>query len=114
LVTTEDNAEITAVFEVRVLPEHDAPTDISITQTSIDENAPVGTVVGSLSASDVDLNDTFTFSLVDSGVPNDNSLFQINGTDLQTREVLNFETQDSYSVFVRCNRQHRSLGTKSR
>ena len=101
LGTTEDNAEITAVFEVRVLPEHDAPTDISITQTSIDENAPVGTVVGSLSASDADLSDTFTFSLVDGGVPNDNSLFQINGTDLQTREVLNFETQDSYSVFVR-------------
>lgn len=43
---------------------NDAPTDIGPEPMSVDENAPGGTVVASLTAADVDATDTHTFSLV--------------------------------------------------
>src|SRR6185503_528715 len=44
-------------------PIPDTPTDISLSNTMVDENQPVNTLVGTLTATDPDPNTTFTFSL---------------------------------------------------
>ncbi|OYY99349.1 MAG: hypothetical protein B7Y37_14320, partial [Sphingobacteriia bacterium 28-36-52] len=43
-------------------PENSPPTDFSISASSVNENVATGTTIGSLSATDVDAGDTFTYS----------------------------------------------------
>jgi len=64
------------------------------------ENAPAGTTVGSLSASDPDAGETFTYSLVSGDGSTDNASFTIDGNSLKTSEVFDFETKNSYSIRV--------------
>ncbi|WP_170303741.1 cadherin-like domain-containing protein, partial [Reyranella soli] len=45
------------------VPLNTNPTDIALTPSAVAENSPTGTIVGSLSASDPDVGETFTFSL---------------------------------------------------
>jgi MBG domain (YGX type)/Cadherin domain len=74
------------------------PTDISISDATIDENQTSGTVVGTFSTTDPDAGDTFTYSFC--GGTNDAS-FQFNGADLQSAVSFDFETKNSYSICVR-------------
>ncbi|MFG0286556.1 MAG: cadherin domain-containing protein [Rhodopirellula sp. JB044] len=89
------------VFTVTVSEGNSAPTAIAIDNTSVDENAAAGTAVGTLGTTDSDVSDTFTYSLVSGDGDADNALFAIDGSNLATASVLNFETQDTYSVRVR-------------
>ena len=77
------------------------PTDISLSQDGLDEAQPVGTLVGTLTTTDADPGDTFTYSLVAGPGDADNGSFKIVGGQLQTNAVLDFETQASYSIRVR-------------
>ena len=78
-----------------------APTDITLSGTSVAENQPVGTVVGVLSGTDPDpgQSETLVFTL-EPGY-GDNALFQISGNQLQTVAVFDYEARNSYSIMVR-------------
>ena len=78
-----------------------APTDLSVNNASVAENANAGTTVGTLSATDADANDTFTYALVSGTGDTDNASFSIVGSSLNTAAVFDFETKTSYSVRVR-------------
>jgi hypothetical protein len=80
-----------------------SPTQISLSNTILAENAGVDAVVGTLSGTDPDANPTLTFSLP-TGVGN-NALFNISGTTLQANASFDFETKSSYSVTVRVTDQ---------
>ncbi|PWH10018.1 hypothetical protein DEJ39_08480, partial [Bacteroidetes bacterium SCGC AAA795-G10] len=82
-----------------------APTDISLTSTSVVENIPVGTQVGVLSTTDPDSGDTFTYSLVSSNDArdDDNGSFAISGTSLVTSGTIDFETKSSMNIYVNVN-----------
>jgi len=75
-----------------------APTDISLSASTINENLPAGTVVGTLSTTDADPADTFTYSFC--GGTNDAS-FTITGNSLKSAAVFNWVTKRSYSVCIR-------------
>lgn len=77
------------------------PTSINLTAAALEENQPVGTSAGTLSAVDVDPSDTHNFTLVSGEGATDNGLFNIAGNILQTNAVLDFETKSNYSVRVR-------------
>ena len=81
-------------------PNH-APTDIALSNAAIAENNTAGATVGTLSATDADAGDTFTFSLVSGTGDTDNASFGITGTALTLTGVANFEVKNSYSVRVR-------------
>ncbi|HKB05004.1 MAG TPA: cadherin domain-containing protein, partial [Gemmataceae bacterium] len=87
------------------VPANQAPTNISLSATSVAENQPAGTVVGTLSATDPNAGDTHTFTLVSGTGSTDNTSFTIVGNQLRTNAVLNFEAQPSYSVRVRATDQ---------
>ncbi|MFM7974970.1 MAG: proprotein convertase P-domain-containing protein, partial [Pirellula sp.] len=53
------------------------PTDLLLSNTSIQENEPVGTFVGTLSSIDPNRGDTFTYSLVIGAGDTDNGRFEI-------------------------------------
>ncbi|GEO17966.1 peroxidase family protein [Microvirga aerophila] len=74
------------------------PTDIAVTDDSIEENSAAGMVVGILSAADQDPGDTFTYTLAGSTA----NLFEIVGNELRVAEgaVLDYEAAQSHEVVV--------------
>ncbi len=80
---------------------NEAPTLVSLSNSSIDENTDTsaGTTIGSLTTSDVDAGDTTSYSITGGA---DAGLFSLSGSDLiLTDGVLDFESQASYEVTVR-------------
>jgi VCBS repeat-containing protein len=84
--------------------EHDVnvtPTDIAPNSLAVDEhtNTSGGYILGSLTSTDADAGDTFTYSIVGGA---DQASFSISGEDLVlTDGTLDHETQATYSVRVR-------------
>ncbi|MBT6053884.1 MAG: S8 family serine peptidase [Planctomycetaceae bacterium] len=78
-----------------------APTDIRLTSSSVVENSPSGTVVGTLDAIDPDYGDTFTFELVAGEGDVNNASFAIAGSQLITTTNLDFEAGATRSIRVR-------------
>ncbi|HEX2053501.1 MAG TPA: Ig-like domain-containing protein, partial [Actinomycetota bacterium] len=83
------------------LPPNQAPTDITLSNSSLAENQPSGSTVGTLAAVDPDIGDSHTFALVPGAGDADNGRFAISGSSLNTAAVLDFESQATYSVLVR-------------
>ncbi len=82
-----------------------APSGVGLSgSTSIDEgtNTGMGYAIGTLSATDADVCDTFSYSIQGGA---DSASFSIGGPDMDqlvlTAGVLDFETKSSYSVTVR-------------
>jgi uncharacterized delta-60 repeat protein len=93
-------------FTITVTNVNETPTDISLSSSSIAENAGGNTVVGALSTIDADSGNTFTYSLVSGAGDADNASFNINGSALQATSGFNFETKPSYTVRVRSTDQN--------
>ncbi|MEO5376613.1 MAG: SBBP repeat-containing protein, partial [Magnetococcus sp. DMHC-6] len=104
-VTATDNGTGTlSVFDsftLTVINTNDAPTDIALSSTTINENIDTsgGTTIGTLTRTDVDATDTAVYTIV-GGV--DAASFSISGTSLVlTAGTLNFESKNSYAVTIR-------------
>jgi uncharacterized repeat protein (TIGR01451 family) len=78
-----------------------APTDIGISPSSVNENVAGNSTVGTLSSTDPDAGDTFTYTLVAGTGSTDNAAFTISGSNLRISASPDFETKSSYSVRVR-------------
>mgnify|MGYP006072755457 CR=1 FL=1 len=88
-------------FVIRILNQNDLPTDILLSDTTVNENASIGTRVGILTSVDEDPTSTFIYSLVAGSGDAGNSSFAIEGSELKTNSTFNFETQASYSIRIR-------------
>jgi len=77
-----------------------APSAITLSSTSIDENTTIGTTIGTLSTTDSDSGDTHTYTLVSGSGDTDNTSFSISGANLLTNTALDYETKNSYSILV--------------
>lgn len=82
-------------------PPNLAPTNLVLSNSSIQENQPTGTLIGSLSTTDPNTADKFTYSLVGGTGSTDNAQFTINGNQLTTNSVFDFESQATRSVRIR-------------
>ena len=86
--------------------ENRPPTDISLTSNTITETASIGSGVGNLSAVDSDTSiSSLTFTLASGNGINDadNDSFTISGTSLLTSTTLDFETKNSYNIYINVN-----------
>ena len=93
--STVDTIDVTIDFPVNA-----APTDLDLSNTSVDENAADGTVVGTATATDPNGGDTHTFALTDDA----GGRFTI---DANTGEItvadgslLDYETASSHDVTI--------------
>ncbi|MFM6759793.1 MAG: cadherin domain-containing protein [Microcystis panniformis] len=86
-------------------PSNQAPTDLALSATTVNENVPVNTVIGTFSSTDPDTGNTFTYSLVAGTGDTDNSAFSIVGNQLQINNSPDFETKNSYSILVKTTDQ---------
>jgi ELWxxDGT repeat protein len=92
-------------FTINVTDVNEAPIDVSLTSTTVAENQPGGTVVGTLTTIDSDAANTFTYSLVEVAGDSDHQQFTIFGNQLRTTSTFDFETKSSYTVCVRTTDQ---------
>jgi hypothetical protein len=86
---------------VTVQASNQAPADITLSATNVAENVSIGTTVGTLSTTDVDAADTFTYTLVAGAGSTDNASFSIVGNALRTAASFNSGAKNSYSIRVR-------------
>ncbi|GEM_PF-1558433 len=93
------------VLTVSVTDANEAPTDIALSSTSVSEGLPAGTDVGTFAASDPDVRDTFTYTLVGGVGGADNASFAISGNQLLTAASFDYEAKSSYSIRVRTTDQ---------
>lgn len=94
------------VFTISVIDVNEAPTNISILFMGITEEMPIGSVVGTLSASDQDPADTHTYSLVAGSGDTDNGSFTVVGNELRSAVVFDFEVQSSFRVRLQADDGH--------
>jgi hypothetical protein len=76
-----------------------APTDVTLTNASVDDDSASGTVIGIFGAIDSDRKERFAFSLIDDA----GGLFTVNGNNKLTvadGANLDFETQSTYDIIV--------------
>lgn len=101
-VTEQEGQSFEQELLISVLPASNrAPTSLTISNATVAENQPKGTVVGTLSAVDPNPGDTFTYSLISSKTYPDNASFKIVGDTLVTTQRFNYEARHSYSIRVK-------------
>jgi Domain of unknown function (DUF4114)/FG-GAP repeat len=77
------------------------PTGLELNNNSIDENVNANSIIGSLSTTDSNKKDTFTYSLVAGEGDTDNNAFTIDGDKLTINNSPDYEAKNSYSLLVR-------------
>jgi len=98
-------SQCTQVYVVVNYEGNSPPTDISLSPSSVAENQPVNTVVGTFTTTDPDPGDTFTYTLVSGQGSDDNASFNILGSSLRTSASFDYETKNPYSIRVRSTDQ---------
>ncbi|MEH2333752.1 FG-GAP-like repeat-containing protein, partial [Nostoc sp.] len=90
-----------ATRDIDLTAVNDAPTDLALDKTDVNDKAAANTVIGTFSSTDPDQNDNFAYSLV-SGIDDvDNNAFTIDGNTLKINNSPDFKTKPSYEIRVR-------------
>jgi len=104
-IRSTDNGDPAQSFEkaftVTITDANDAPTNITLSATSIAENNAANAAVGTLSAIDADAGQTHLFSLVTGTGDTDNAAFTIASNVLLINAAADFETKSSYAIRIR-------------
>ncbi|BAZ85064.1 cadherin [Dolichospermum compactum NIES-806] len=87
-------------------PTNQAPTNITLNNSTVAENQPINTKIGNFTTTDPNTGDSFTYSLALGTGDTDNNSFSIVGNnELQTNSVFDYETKNSYSIRVKTTDQ---------
>lgn len=89
---------------IRIIDVNEAPSDLSISSDSIAENLAINSIVGTLSTTDQDGNQTFSYSF-DPVAGNDNAFFNIVGNSLRSKAIFDFETLPTYVICIQARDQ---------
>nr|CRH07115.1 exported protein of unknown function [low similarity to Cadherin] [Candidatus Magnetococcus massalia] len=91
---------LTKDFILTVTQPNRAPTDISLSSSTIPYQAPANTIVGTLSTTDPDSGDTASYSFIDPE-GDTNGAFSLDGNKLQAVDPSALTAGNSYSVRIR-------------
>ena len=103
MVRDEYGATLEKIFTIIItddpVEDNTAPTEISLNVQSVSEMLPVGEIVGQFSATDIDINATLNFQLLDGigSLHNDHFHLDTNGS-LLLASALDFETNQSMQI----------------
>jgi gliding motility-associated-like protein len=90
------------VFELIVINNNAAPRGLVKTDTTMEENEPIGSLVAELIALDSSVNDIHQFELVgDNTEWPDNEFFQISGSELQNKVAFDYEDRSFYLLQIK-------------
>lgn len=83
-------------FALQLSDVNEVPEQLMLDVHTIAENSAVGSVVGSFSTVDEDDGEIFTYSLNEQS-----DFFMVDGNQLKTKVVLNYEEKSSYAIEVK-------------
>jgi large repetitive protein len=92
-------------IHVQVTSPNHAPTALALSPAIIQENSPANSIIGTLSSTDPDPGNTFTYALVAGTGATDNAAFTVVGNQLRINASPDYETKPSYSIRVRTTDQ---------
>lgn len=96
-VTDTDGNVVTSEFAISVADVDEAPQNLALSNDDVAEDAAVGTVVGTLSATDPEGAGAITYALTG----NADGLFELAGSQLRVKAGLDYETAASHDITVR-------------
>ncbi len=103
-VTATDNEGLSgnAILTVSITGANDTPTNIDLSNNTVGQSAGANAAVGTLSTTDADSGQTFTYLLVTGNGTNDknNALFDISGVSLRAKNPAAM-AQGDYYVYIR-------------
>jgi hypothetical protein len=97
----EDVANTPIITGDRGSTSNSPPTSIALTSSSIDENQPSGSIIGTLASADVNADDAHTYTLISGIGDDDNNSFTISNNELKSNEIFDYETKSFYSIRVK-------------
>jgi hypothetical protein len=103
--TDQDGASFEKPLTITITDANEAPTGVALSNNTVRDGSPAGTLVGTLIAIDPDQTDTFLFALVAGMGDTNNSLFQINGNNLEVAMPPRLAQNSTLSVRVRVTDQ---------
>ena len=101
LVTTDQGGltyEKVIVVNVNDLPAQ--ITSIELSNTEINENTSIGTLLGTFATFGEALSGSFTYNIIPGSGDDDHASFSISGDQLLVASNFDFETKDSYTIVV--------------
>ena len=101
----DDQASVIVTIGTDETPSNQAPTDLALSATTVNENVAPNTVIGTFSSTDPDTGNSFIYSLIAGTGDTDNTAFSIVGNQLQINNSPDFETKNSYSIRVKTTDQ---------
>ena len=99
-VTDKGGLAFSQSFIIALQDVPETPTNLRLTNTSIDENLPAGTIVGNIVTEDPDSDDDFEYVLTSGVGANDNGSFYIYRNQLLTARSFDHETQASLQFLI--------------
>ncbi|MFN6104329.1 MAG: cadherin domain-containing protein, partial [Planctomycetaceae bacterium] len=100
-VTDSAGNPFTKALVVTATNVNEAPTAVALSNSSVAENAAIGTVVGTITGTDPDAGTNLSFTVEGTDL-NRFEAFNNAGTwQLRTKEVFNFETDGPFSIAIR-------------
>jgi Domain of unknown function (DUF4114)/Cadherin domain len=103
--TDQDGLSFEKPLTVDIKDLNEAPIALALSATSVNENVPANTAIGTFNTTDPDTGNTFTYSLVNGTSDTDNTAFTIAANTLRINASPNFETKSNYNVRVRTTDQ---------
>ena len=80
---------------------NEMPTALNLSASTFNENITAASAIATLSSTDPDTADTFTYSLTAGIGDTDNAAFTIDGTQLKIKASPDFETKSSYNLHLK-------------
>ncbi|MFO1000538.1 MAG: LamG-like jellyroll fold domain-containing protein [Planctomycetaceae bacterium] len=100
-VTDAGGLSVDETFQINVTNANESPTNITLQGTTVDENLPSGTDIGTFSTIDPDFESTFSYEIVPVSGSSDHESFTIFGGTLKTTAAFDFESKSNYSIRIR-------------
>jgi hypothetical protein len=103
-VTDADANTYSKLFTITITDANDGPTEAVLSNNVVDENVPLGTIIGSFTTTDEDVNDTHTYELQNSFDFDINGVIRspvvVVGNNLVTDVEIDFEQFSSFKVRI--------------
>ncbi len=98
-------ASSTGTYSIQIAQPNSAPTNIALSNSTVAENKDNLTLVGTLSSTDPNIGNTFTYSLVAGSGSINNTSFIISGNKIYTAASFDYEAKSGYTIRVRTTDQ---------
>jgi Tol biopolymer transport system component len=93
--------DVASLFDIFIVENNLYPTNISLSDSFLEENQNQGTTVGTFTTADANTDDTHTYSFTCTIPGTNDSSFTISGTTLKSAAEFDYEEKFSYSICIR-------------